>query len=338
MESISMTLRGASIIGTGMYVPERVVTNFDLEAIMDTDDAWIQQRSGIVERRHVDAGVGTSDLATEAALRAIEAAGIAASDLDMIIVATFTSDHFFPGASAMVQHKLGLDTTPAMDVKCQCTGFLFALKTAHAFIASGQYERVLVIGAEVHSNGLSFTDSGRDTAVLFGDGAGALILEATDDPSSGILDVQLFTQGEHMKRLWMDAPGMLYNPMISKEMIDEGRHFPTMDGRFVFKHAVTRMPQALLGVLGDQNLSPDDVDLFLFHQANLRINEFVAQRLKVAPERVFNNIQKYGNTSAATLPICLDECVRSGRVKKGDLITMTGFGSGFTWGSAVLRL
>jgi 3-oxoacyl-[acyl-carrier-protein] synthase III len=333
-----MTLRGARIIGTGMYVPDRVVTNADLAAIMNTSDEWILQRSGIAERRHVDPGVGTSDLATEAAQRAIAAAEIAATDIDMIVVATFTSDHYFPGSSAMVQHKLGLDTTPAMDVKCQCTGFLFALKTAHAFIASGQYDRVLVIGAEVHSNGLSFTDAGRDTAVLFGDGAGALILEATEDLSAGVLDVQLFSQGEHMKRLWMDAPGMVYRPMISKEMIDQGRHIPMMDGRFVFKHAVTRMPQALLGVLAANDVSPDDIDLFLFHQANLRINEFVAQRLKVDPGKVFNNIQKYGNTSAATLPICLDECVRSGRSKAGDLITMTGFGSGFTWGSALIRL
>jgi len=326
---------GAKILGTGMYHPPREVTNHDLAAIMETSDEWIQQRSGIVTRRYVDQGTTTSDLAFEASKEALERAEMSASDLDLILVASFTSDHFFPGVSSFLQQKLGCETTPAMDLKVQCTGFVYALKTAHAFIASGQYERVLVVGAEVHSHGLEFSERGRDTAVLFGDGAGALILGRCEQEQ--LLDITLHAQGEHAKRLWMEAPGLAFKPLINAEMIEQGMMFPKMDGRFVFKHAVTRMPEVLLASLDKAGVALEEVDHFLFHQANLRINQMVAHRLKIPTEKVPSNIERFGNTSAATIPTLLAENVRDGRIKRGDLVAMAGFGSGFTWGGGVLR-
>ncbi len=326
---------GAKILGTGMYHPPREVTNHDLAQIMDTSDEWIQQRSGIVTRRYVDSETTTSDLALEATNEALEKAQLEASDLDMILVASFTPDHFFPGVSSFLQHKLGCETTPAMDLRVQCTGFVYALKTAHAFIASGQYERVLVVGAEVHSNGLEFTDRGRDTAVLFGDGAGALIMGRSEDEH--VLDLSLHAQGEHAERLWMEAPGLTYQPIITGQMIEDGMMYPKMDGRFVFKHAVTRMPEVLLGSLKKAGVALEEVDHFLFHQANLRINQMVAQRLKIPAEKVPSNIERFGNTSAATIPTLLAEGVREGRIQRGDVIAMAGFGSGFTWGGGVFR-
>jgi 3-oxoacyl-[acyl-carrier-protein] synthase-3 len=330
-------LYGAKILGTGMYHPPRRVTNHDLAEIMDTSDEWIQQRSGIVSRHFVDDGMTTSDLAFEASTEALERAGMQASELDMILVASFTSDHFFPGVSSFLQQKLGCDTTPAMDLKVQCTGFVYALKTAHAFIASGHYKRVLVVGAEVHSNGLEFSARGRDTAVLFGDGAGALIVGRCEAGDDHFLDLTLHAQGEHAKRLWMEAPGLAYKPLISAEMIEKGMMFPKMDGRFVFKHAVTRMPEVLLASLQKAELELDDIDHFLFHQANLRINQMVAHRLKIPAEKIPSNIERFGNTSAATLPTLLAEGVRDGKIKRGDTLAMAGFGSGFTWGGGVFR-
>lgn len=330
-------LRKVKIAGTGMYVPPRVVTNIDLEQRMETSDEWIQQRSGIRERRHVDPGVSTSDLALEASRAALEAAKCKPTDLDMIIVATLSPDHYFPGTSAFLQAKLGLETTPAMDVRCQCSGFIYALNIGQLFIASGQYERVLICGAEVHSPALDMTTRGRDVAVLFGDGAGAAVLEASDDPERGILSVHLHAQGEFAKRLWIEAPTMTETPYISHAQIDSGRIYPQMDGRFVFKHAVVRMPEVIREALQANQLTSKDVGLYVFHQANVRINEYAAQALEIPPEKLFNNIDKYGNCSAASIPMCLDECQRSGRLRPGDLVCLAAFGAGFTWASALIR-
>ncbi len=331
-------MRRARIAGTGMYVPPRVVTNDDLAKLMDTNDEWIQQRSGIRERHHVDEGTGPAELAFEASCKALEAAGIAAKDLDAILVASLSPHHDFPGASAFLQDQLGIGGCPAMDVRAQCTGFLYALQVGALYVGSGQYERVLVCGAEVHSTGLDFSTRGRDLAVLFGDGAGAVILETTDEQERCILSVHTHAEGKYAKKLWVEAPGSSFWPeRITHEMLDQGRHYPVMDGRFVFKHAVTRMPEAVNEVLAANKCEIGDVDLALFHQANLRINEFVAKELGIAPERIYNNIQVYGNCSAGSIPMCLDECVRGGRVSPGDLIMMAGFGSGFTWGSALIR-
>jgi len=330
-------MRMVQVIGTGMYVPPGVVTNADLEKLMDTTDEWIQQRTGIKERHWVEPGMGPVELACEAAKRAIEAAGIEAADLDAIIVATLSAQHEFPGNSAFLQHQLGVEGCPAFDIRAQCTGFLYGLQVARLFVASGQYDHVLLVGTETHSVGLDLTTRGRDVSVIFGDGAGALVLAPSDDVERGILSVHTHAQGEHAKRLWVDAPGTVYKPRITPEMIEEGRHYPNMDGRFVFKHAVQRMPEVIHEALDHNKCSVDDLKLCLFHQANLRINEYVAKQLGLPPEKTYNNIQKYGNCSAGSIPMLLDECVRGGRVEDRDLIAMAGFGSGFTWGAALIR-
>lgn len=330
-------LRPVRITGTGMYVPPRVVTNDDLAQRMDTSDEWIVQRTGIKARHHVDEGTGPTDLAYEASVRALEAAGIGPEDLDMILVSTLSPEHPFPGTSVYLQHRLGLDRTPALDLRAQCTGFLYGLETARLMVGSGLYDRVLLVGAEIHSTALDYSDRGRDVAVIFGDGAGALVLEASDDDDRGILTVNLHAQGEHADRLRAELPAPRLHPPISAELIAEGRFWPKMDGRFVFKNAVVRLPETIMEAMSATELTGDDIDLFLFHQANLRINEFVGGMMGIPAEKCPHNIDRYGNCSAASIPMLLDECVREGKVKEGTTLLMAGFGSGFTWGSAILR-
>ena len=323
-----------------MYVPARVVTNHDLEGRMETSDEWIRQRSGIAERHHVDGTETPVDLAEQASRRALEAAGVGADELDGIVLATLSPEHEFPGTSFFLHHRLGVPEIPCFDLRAQCSGFLYSLACADGFIRSGQMRRVLVVGAEVHSTGLEFSTRGRDTAVLFGDGAGAAVLEANDGPDdrSGLLALRMHAQGEHARRLWIEAPSSgAYPSRITHEMIEEGRHFPRMEGRFVFKHAVTRMPEVLRETLDAAGVKLDDVDLFLFHQANLRINEYVAQSLGIPAEKCPSNIERFGNCSAASIPMLLDEATRSGRLTPGKLVAMTAFGSGFTWATAVVR-
>lgn len=328
------------IVGTGMCVPERVVTNHDLEKLMDTSDEWIRQRSGIVERRHVSEGETPAMLAEVASRRALEAAGVGVEDLDAIVLATLSPEHEFPGTSFFLHHRLGAPEIPCFDLRAQCSGFLYALACADAFVRSGAMRRLLVVGCEVHSTGLDLTTRGRDVGVLFGDGAGAVVVEANTDPEdlSGVLAVRMHAQGEHARRLWIEAPGSGFFPhRITQEMVAEGRHFPKMEGRFVFKHAVTRMPEVLRDTLDAAGVKQDDVALFLFHQANLRINEYVAQSMGIPPERCPSNMERFGNCSAASIPMLLDEVVRDGRLQRGQLVAMTAFGAGFTWASAVVR-
>jgi 3-oxoacyl-[acyl-carrier-protein] synthase-3 len=330
-------LRKVAITGTGMYVPPRVVTNADLEKLMDTSDEWIQQRTGVRERHHVDPGTTPADLAYEATVRAVEAAELELRDLDAIIVATLSPQHEFPGTAVFLQDRLGLAEIPAMDIRCQCTGFLYALQVGQLYVASGLYDRVLVCGVDVHSVGLDMTTRGRDVSVIFGDGAGAVVLEPSDDAERGILSIHLHAEGKYAKKLWVEAPGCALSPWLTTEMLEEGRHYPKMDGKFVFKHAVTRMPEVINEALAANKCAVADVDLCIFHQANLRINEYVGTQLGIPPEKTYNNIQIYGNCSAGSIPMCLDECVRAGRLEAGDLLLMAGFGSGFTWGSALIR-
>jgi 3-oxoacyl-[acyl-carrier-protein] synthase-3 len=335
-----MALR-AKISGTGMYVPERVVTNDDLAQLMDTSDEWIRQRSGIAERRYITEGEEPADLARVATERALAAAGLEASDLDCIVLATLSPQHDFPGTSFFLHEALGVAEIPCFDLRAQCSGFVYSLACADGFIKSGTFERVLVVGCEVHSTGIDLSDEGRDVAVLFGDGAGAVILEANDDPDdpAGLIETRLHAQGEHARRLWIEAPASGHTPVrIDEQMLAERRHFPRMEGRFVFKHAVTRMPQVLLETLNAASLKLEDVDLFLFHQANLRINEYVANELGIPESKRTNNIDRYGNCSAASIPMLLDEAIRSGRLRPGQVFSMTTFGSGFTWSSCVARL
>jgi 3-oxoacyl-[acyl-carrier-protein] synthase-3 len=332
--------RAAKITGTGMYVPERVVTNHDLARLMDTSDEWIRQRSGIVERRYVETGQQPADLAARASRRALEAAGREPAEIECIVLATLSPQADFPGTSFFLQEELGAGEIPCFDLRAQCSGFVYSLGVANAMIRSGQFRRMLVVGCEVHSTGIDHSDAGRDVAVLFGDGAGAVVLEAVDPEQdrSGILEVRLHAEGRFAEKLWIEAPGSGHQPKrITHAMIDERRHFPHMDGRFVFKHAVTRMPEVLLETLGAASTKLEEVDLFLFHQANLRINEYVAQQLAIPPEKCPSNIERYGNCSAASILMLLDEAVREGRLARGQLVAMTTFGSGFSWSSALAR-
>jgi 3-oxoacyl-[acyl-carrier-protein] synthase-3 len=325
------------ITGTGFAVPDRVVTNDDLAKVMDTTDEWIRARTGIQERRWVREGETGADLARAAAERALNMAGVTPKDVDAIVYATSTPDHYAPGNGVFLQRLLGLATIPAMDIHQACSGFVYGLSVADAWIRSGQFRRILLVGAEVQSTAMDVRTEGRNTAVIFADGAGAVVLEPTDQAGRGLLAFDLHSDGTLAEMLWVDVPGCMYHPRITKQHIDEGRHFLQMDGKEVFRHAVTRMPESVLAVLARIGASPTEMALLLPHQANLRISEMVQKALKLRDDQVYNNIQHYGNTTAATIPILLDECVRAGRVKSGDLIVVTAFGAGFSWGSAALR-
>ncbi|UCF18392.1 MAG: ketoacyl-ACP synthase III [Gemmatimonadota bacterium] len=325
------------VLSTGFYVPERVITNHDLTQWMDTSDEWIRQRSGIVERRWVEDGVGSSDLAKAATEQALEMAGLQATDLDCIILATLSPDHFFPGTGVFLQRKLGIKNIPCLDVRNQCSGFIYGLAVADAWIRIGLFKRILLVGTEVHSSGLEKTTAGRDTAVLFGDGAGAVILGPTEDAERGVLSIHIHADGRHAEKLWMDAPGSSYTPWLVPEYIASGLTRPQMEGREVFKHAVVKMPEAVREALEATGLSLDDVDVVIPHQANLRITQAVQKVLGLPDEKMVSNIDKYGNTTAASIPIALHEAVASGRIKRGSLVCLTAFGSGFTWGSALIR-
>ena len=323
--------------GTGFYVPERVVTNADLAELMDTSDEWIVERTGIRERRWVPEGMSGAEMARRASVKAMEEAGIDASDIDAIVLGTLSPDHFFPGTGVYLQRELGLELVPALDIRAQCSGFVYGLSVADAWIRSGQYETILLVGVEIQSTGLDLSTRGRDMAVLFGDGAGAAILTATDEPGRGVLSTHIYADGEHANILWAEAASSKKQPRISEEDLREGRHYPRMDGKEVFRHAVTRMPQAVHAALAANDLRAEDIDLLVPHQANLRISQMVQRRLGLPDDKVVNNIDRYGNTTAATIPIALSEAVEAGRVRRGDLVCLVAFGSGFTWGSALVR-
>ncbi len=330
------------ILSTGMHVPEGLVTNHDLARIMDTSDEWIRQRTGIEQRYWVKGNEATSDLALRASEIAIERAGLQKHQIEMIILATLSPDHEFPGTACFLQKKLGIPGIPALDVRQQCTGFLYSLSIADQFIRNGVYRNILVVGAEVHSKGLEKNDRGRDVTVLFGDGAGAVVLGAVDirDPKSEphILSTHLHADGAFAEELWTPAPGTgNSSERVGASELENGLHWPKMNGKTVFMHAVKRMPEALIEGLKANGLTPSDIDLFVFHQANLRINDMIAKQFEIPEEKVFNTIQKFANTTAATIPIGLDEAVRTGKLKKGMLVASAAFGSGFTWASAIYR-
>ena len=327
----------SAIVGTGYHVPERIVTNDELSKKMDTSDAWIRERTGIEDRRWVSPGTTGADMAREAAEMALAEAGIEAAEVDAIVLATLSPDHFFPGTGVFLQRELGLATVPCLDIRAQCSGFVYGLSVCDAWIRAGQYRTVLLVGVEIQSTGLDLSTRGRDMAVLFGDGAGAAVVQATDDPDRGVLSTHIHADGTHAELLWADASSSARHPRLSAQDLEEGRHFPRMDGREVFKHAVTRMPEAVDEALAANGLTRDDIDLLVPHQANLRISQMVQRRLGLADAQVVNNVQRYGNTTAATIPIALGEAVRDGRLQRGDLLCLVAFGSGFTWGSALIR-
>lgn len=328
-----------AFLGMGHYVPPKVVTNDDLAKMFDTSDEWIQQRTGIKERHYIDKnGTGPSDLAVPAVQMACKNAGIEVSEIDAIIFATLSPDYTFPGSGVLLGDKLGLPGVPALDVRNQCSGFLYGLQVADAWIRCGMYKCVALVGGEVHSTGIDFSDEGRDVTVLFGDGAACALLGPTEDENRGVIDIELHADGSGAKELWLEAPASAYIPRITHEMIDERRVWPSMNGRQVFRWATSKMPEVSLSVLRRNGVSPADLDLLVPHQANKRINELVGQKLEIPPEKVVHNIQKYGNTTAASIPLALSEAIEEGRANEGDLVLMPAFGSGFTWGAALVRL
>jgi 3-oxoacyl-[acyl-carrier-protein] synthase-3 len=305
---------------------------------MNTTDEWIRTRSGIERRHYAAPGVGTSDLAVEASRAAIEDAGIDPGDIDLVIAATLSPDHYFPGIGVLIQAKLGLGTTGALDIRNQCSGFIYGLSVADMYISAGGCRTILLVAAEIQSSNLDYSDAGRDVAVLFGDGAGALILQANGDGNGkGILSTHLFSDGRFVDQLWMEKPTPKDKPVFSPENLNSGGFTPRMNGRHVFINAVEKMPEAVHEALRRHGLTIDDVDHLIPHQANDRISLMVAQKLKIPVEKVIRNISEYGNTTAASIPIALDESIRNGRIKEGDLVVCTAFGSGYTWASAVVQ-
>ncbi|MDP6396225.1 MAG: beta-ketoacyl-ACP synthase III [Candidatus Marinimicrobia bacterium] len=323
------------ITGIGHYVPENVVTNADMEKIMDTSDEWITTRTGIKERRHV-VDETTSDLGVKAAEKALIMARIDPKDIDLIIFSTISSDHYFPGCATQIQDRMGMKNIGAFDLKAACSGFIYGLSVADQFIKSGVHERILLVGAEAQSVAIKFDSEHRDLAVLFGDGAGAVVLQPSDD-DTGVLSTHLHSDGSHVEDLWMPAPGSSFRPFISKEIIDDEMHIPYMNGREVFKNASIRFPEVIQEALKHNNLALEDIKLIIPHQANLRISQMVAKRLGVALEKIYSNIHRYGNTTAASIPIAMSEALDEGKFSQGDTIILAAFGSGFTWASAAIK-
>ena len=331
----------SKITGLGSYVPENVVTNHDLSKLMDTNDAWIQERTGIIERRHIKKGDGntTSTMAVKASKIAIERAGLTVDDIDMIIFATLSPDMYFPGGGVEVQELMGMRTIPALDVRNQCSGFVYSLSVADQFIKTGMHKHILVIGSENHSGGLDFTSRGRGVSVIFGDGAGAAVISRSDTGSGGILSTHLHSEGKHKDELALQGPSTSYwvPEILEKNPQDNIPYYPVMNGTFVFKHAIVRFIEVIKEGLEANKLDVTDIDMLIPHQANLRISQFIQQKLKLPDTSVFNNIQKYGNTTAASIPIALTEAWEKGKIKEGDLVVLAAFGSGFTWGCAMIR-
>lgn len=332
----------SKIIGLGLYVPDNVVTNDDLSKMMDTNDEWIQERTGIKERRWAIKGSEdtTAGMGVKAAKIAIERAGIDKDDIDFIIFATLSPDMYFPGPGVQVQHALDIKTVGALDVRNQCSGFVYAISVADNFIKTGMYKNVLVIGSELHSHGLDKTTRGRGVTVIFGDGAGAAVLTREEDTTKGILSTHLHSQGEHAEELVLVAPGMgkrWVNDILADNDPNDESYFPHMNGQFVFKNAVVRFSEVIMEGLVKNNLQVEDIDMLIPHQANLRIAQFIQRKFKLNDDQVFNNIQKYGNTTAASIPIALTEAWEEGKIKEGDTVVLAAFGSGFTWGSVIIK-
>lgn len=344
----------SKIAGIGYYVPKNVYTNNDLTRFMDTSDEWIQERTGIKERRYADRiGETTTNMGVEAAKIAIERAHITPEDVDFIIFATLSPDYYFPGCAVLLQREMKMKEIGALDIRNQCSGFIYALSIADQFVKTGMYKNVLVVGSEKHSFALDFSTRGRAVSVIFGDGAGAVVVQPTTENGKGILSTHLHSDGAEAEKLAMYYPGAssgiwldkmpnwpdqeLGGLLMTKEMLEDGTAFPNMDGQAVFKKAVVKFPEVIHEALAKNNLKTSDIDLLIPHQANLRISQFVQKTLGLREDQVFNNIQKYGNTTAASVPIALCEAWEEGKIKDGDLVCLAAFGAGFTWGSALIR-
>ncbi|RZJ26275.1 MAG: ketoacyl-ACP synthase III [Flavobacterium sp.] len=331
----------SKISGLGYYVPDNVVTNDALSKIMDTSDEWIQERTGIKERRHIIRGEDTTTtMGVKAAKVAIERSGISKNDIDFIIFATLSPDYYFPGPGVLVQRDLGLKTVGALDVRNQCSGFVYAVSIADQYIRTGMYKNVLVIGSEVHSIGLDMTNRGRGVSVIFGDGAGAAIISREEDLSKGILSTHLHSEGQHAEELIVKAPGMggrWVSDILKDNDPNDESYLPYMNGQFVFKNAVVRFAEVINEGLQANDLQVSDINMLIPHQANLRISQFIQHKFGLSDDQVYNNIERFGNTTAASIPIALTEAWEKGKIKSGDLVVLAAFGSGFTWGSAIIR-
>lgn len=329
------------ISGLGMYVPEQVVSNDDLSKIMETSDDWIVERTGIQQRRHIKKGDGntTATMGVKASRVAIERAGIDKNDIDLILFATLSPDYYFPGSGVLVQKELDIPTCPAMDIRNQCSGFIYALSTADQFIKTGMYKHILVIGSENHSGGLDMTTRGRGVSVIFGDGAGAAVVSRSESSDSGILSTHLHSEGQFAEELALIGPSTnRWVPEILEANDPEDiSYYPYMNGQLVFKNAVVRFSEVIMEGLKHNRLTSDQIDMLIPHQANLRISQFIQKKFKLSDDQVYNNIMRYGNTTAGSIPIALTEAWEEGKVKAGDLVVLAAFGSGFTWGSALIR-
>ena len=328
------------IIGLGKYVPENVVTNADLSKMMDTSDEWITERTGIKERRHIKKGDGntTATMALKATKIALERANMAAEDLDLILFATLSPDYYFPGSGVVLQDLLGIPACPALDIRNQCSGFIYALTTADQFIKTGMYKNVLVVGAENHSGGLDMTSRGRGVSVIFGDGAGAAILTRETNMERGILSSHIYSEGSYAEELSLIGPSTIrwVPEIISANDPDDLSYYPYMNGQVVFKHAVVRFSEVINEGLQKNNWQASDIDMLVPHQANLRISQFIQKKFGLSDDKVYNNIMRYGNTTAASIPIALTEAWEEGKIEKGSKVVLAAFGSGFTWGSSMM--
>ena len=331
-------MKKSRILGAGHYVPERIVTNEELSKMMDTNNEWIVERTGIHERRWFTPGVDTlTNMSAKASRMALERANVDVSEIDFIVFATITSDYFVPGNGVLLQRELGLTSIGAIDIKNACSGFVYALSVADQFIKTGMYQKILVVGAEIQSSGLDKSNEGRSSAVIFADGAGAVVLGAVENDQPGILSTHLHSEGAHAEELYCIGPSSSAEVRVSQELIDRGDFFLKMNGNAVFKHAIVRFMEVIQEAMDYNGVTKEDLDLLVPHQANLRISQYIQQKMKLPDEKVFNNIMYLGNTTAGTIPIALSEAWEQGRIKENDLICLAAFGSGFTWASALLR-
>ncbi|MAV04950.1 MAG: 3-oxoacyl-ACP synthase [Flavobacteriaceae bacterium] len=331
----------SKIIGLGYYLPENVVTNNDLSKILDTNDEWIQERTGIKERRWIDPKTDdtTSTMAVKASKIAIERSGLKKEEIDFIIFATLSPDMYFPGGGVRVQDMLGIPTIGALDVRNQCSGFVYSLSVADQFIKTGMYKNILVIGSENHSGGLEKSTRGRGVTVIFGDGAGAAVLSRCEEKSKGVLSSHLHSEGKHARELMLEGPhtGRWVPEIIAENDPEDQSYYPYMNGQFVFKNAVSRFSEVIIEGLEANNLHKDDIDMLIPHQANLRISQFIQRKFQLPDNKVYNNIMSYGNTTAASIIIALTEAWEQGKIKENDLVVLAAFGAGFTWGSVIIR-
>ena len=327
----------AYIAGMGFFVPPKIVTNHDLSKYMNTSDEWIRERTGIQERRFAEKGMGPSDLAIPATEKALESAGLAIGDIDFMIFATSTPDYYIPGSGCLLQDKMDFNEIGALDIRVQCAGFVYGISIAEQYIKTGTFENILLIGAEAQTTAMELNDNGRDVSVIFGDGAGAVIISGTEE-NQGILSTHMHSEGKYLKELWMEAPasnaGM---PRISPEDLEVGKQYLKMNGKEVFRHAIVRFIEVIHECLAENNLKVEDIDMLIPHQANLRITQMVQKKLGLNDDQVFSNIHKYGNTTAASIPIALTEAINDGKISKGDKVVLASFGSGFAWASAIMK-